>query len=68
MNTSRTFRLVVTVAVLCVFCALPVFAQQDRPRDGQQDRPSVEELVGQLTPLGYAGQALSQHFDSLRQH
>ena len=49
MNTSRTFRLVVAVAVLCAFCALPVFAQQDRPRGGQQDRPSVAELVGQLT-------------------
>lgn len=49
MNTSRTFRIVVAVAVLCAFCALPVFAQQDRPRGGQQDRPSVEELVDQLT-------------------
>ncbi len=49
MNTSRTFRLVVAVAMLCAFGALPVFAQQDRPRGDQQDRPSVAELVGQLT-------------------
>ena len=49
MNTSRTIRIVVAVAVLCAFGALPVFAQQERPRDGQQDRPSVAEFVDQLT-------------------